>query len=391
MQLQSRGCSVRIFVPDPCTNPQFTEVTQGRVPINSVATWIPRAIGGRVRVPLTLLRTAMAARSLARAGDSLDLVFCDVVPHVIRLVKRLTGLPVLYFCHFPDLLLTLPGSRRSMSYQLYRWPLDELEIDGMLSADRVVVNSHFTASVVRQCIPALPEGRMHVVHPGVPAAAVRRPASRADSNIQLLSISRFDPRKNLTLAIESLAALREIVPPRVFERVRLVLAGHHDVRLAEQRAYVQALRALAQTLQCHGACASGVFAIAGGLRRTARKQQMRPLHTAGGTFRLCAARGDGCRLPGRRSQPRRSNRDGSRRRDGSALSADTRGICRCPQDGHRGSRARRPLRAVGSGPCCTELLHRCVWRETLGRYRTAPRATVASTGTPLLLSRRSIP
>ena len=249
MQLQSRGCRVRFFVPDPCTDPQFTEVTQGRVPINSVATWIPRAIGGRVRVPLTLLRTAMTARSLARAGGSLDLVFCDVVPHVIPLVKRLTGLPVLYLCHFPDLLLTLPGSRRSMSYQLYRWPLDKLEIDGMLSADRVVVNSHFTASVVRQCIPALPEGSLQVVHPGVPAATVRRPASRADSNIQLLSISRFDPRKNLTLAIESLAVLREIVPAGVFERVRLVLAGHYDVRLAEQRRHVQALRALAQTLQ----------------------------------------------------------------------------------------------------------------------------------------------
>ena len=102
MQLQSRGCRVRFFVPDPCTDPQFTEVTQGRVAINSVATWIPRAIGGRVRVPLTLLRTAMAARSLARSGGSLDLVFCDVVPHVIPLVKRLTGLPVLYF--------SLPGS-----------------------------------------------------------------------------------------------------------------------------------------------------------------------------------------------------------------------------------------------------------------------------------------
>ena len=95
-QLQSRGCRVRFFVPDPCAAPQFDEVSSGNMSITPVATWIPAQIGGRVRAPLAVLRTARAARTLATTVEAFDLVFCDVVPHVIPLVKRLTSLPVLY-------------------------------------------------------------------------------------------------------------------------------------------------------------------------------------------------------------------------------------------------------------------------------------------------------
>jgi alpha-1,3/alpha-1,6-mannosyltransferase len=248
-QLQSRGCRVRFFVPGPCTDPQFSEVSQGLVPISSVATWLPAHVGGRVRAPLAVLRTAKAARTLATNVDAFDLVFCDVVPHVIPLVKRLTSLPVLYFCHFPDLLLTPLGWRKSLAYRLYRRPLDALEVAGVLAADTVVVNSHFTASVVRQWIPALTGEHVQVVHPGVRLPAVPRPWGPVDGDdIQLLSISRFDPRKNLALAIESLAALRQVIPAELFARVRLVLAGNYDGRLAEQRCLVEELRRLAQTL-----------------------------------------------------------------------------------------------------------------------------------------------
>ena len=119
----------------------------------------------------------------------------------------------------------------------------------MLAADTVVVNSHFTASVVRQWIPALTAEQVQVVHPGVRVPAVPRPRGLVDGhNIQLLSISRFDPRKNLTLAIESLAALRQVLPTELFARVRLILAGHYDATLAEQRCLVEELRVLAQTL-----------------------------------------------------------------------------------------------------------------------------------------------
>ncbi len=249
-QYQARACDVRFFVPDACTGPQFAEVISGTVPITCVTPLVPRQLAGRLRAPLAVVRTAVAARRLAAHRDSTDMVFCDVVAHVIPYVKRLTGRPVLYYCHFPDVLLTADGSRESASYRWYRRPVDTLERDGVLAADRVLVNSAFTASIVRTWLPALPEDRLHVVHPGVPVAtATVAPMPRGPGDaIQILSISRFDPRKNLPLAIDAVAALRGLVAPDVFARVRLTLAGHFDDRLPEQRVLLEALRARARAL-----------------------------------------------------------------------------------------------------------------------------------------------
>jgi alpha-1,3/alpha-1,6-mannosyltransferase len=249
-QYQARRCDVRFFVPDACTGPQFSEVTTGLVAITSVRPLAPLHLGGRLRAPLALARTTTAARCLAGRRDRTDLVFCDVVAHVIPYVKRKMRCPVVYYCHFPDVLLTSDGARDSAAYGWYRRLIDAREESGVLAADRVLVNSAFTASVVRDWLPGLPVDRLQVVHPGVPipAAPVAMPKADADSPISLLSISRFDPRKNVPLAVDALAALRPLVPRHVFERVRLVLAGHFDDRLPEQRVLLDHLRARAATL-----------------------------------------------------------------------------------------------------------------------------------------------
>ena len=233
---------MQFHVPAGEPVPEFPEVTSGAVAVERVPTWLPVHIGGRVRSPLAIARTAAAARALARSPQPPDLIFCDVVSHVVPLVKRLTGRPVLFFCHFPDLLLTAEGSRGSLAYRLYRRPLDRREEQGLRAADRVVVNSAFTAGKVAEAFPGL--GReLTVVHPGVPMDAVPFSTPIPDAGeITLLSINRFDPRKNLSLAVEALAALRALVPAGTFGRVRLVLAGRFDQSLPEQATVVQGLR-----------------------------------------------------------------------------------------------------------------------------------------------------
>jgi alpha-1,3/alpha-1,6-mannosyltransferase len=80
---------------------------------------------------------------------------------------------------------------------------------------------------------------------GATASTGALPAPVGNEAIVLLSIGRFDPRKNLPLALQALAALRVRTAPDLFSRVRLVFAGHlndrwpaaRDVRAAlEQRA-----------------------------------------------------------------------------------------------------------------------------------------------------------
>jgi alpha-1,3/alpha-1,6-mannosyltransferase len=62
----------------------------------------------------------------------------------------------------------------------------------------------------------------------------------------LLSVNRYDPSKNLPLAIEALARLRERVPSEVFGAVRLVMAGGYDERRREQRDTLHGLERMAR-------------------------------------------------------------------------------------------------------------------------------------------------
>ena len=250
VQYQARGCTVRFVVPGELAGPQFAEVTERAVPIANVTTPLPVHVAGRLRAPLAVARTKAAARSIARGREPTDLVFCDVVAHAIPYVQRRTRRPVLYYCHFPDVLLTSQDARGSAWYRWYRRGVDASEAAGVRAADRVLVNSAFTAGVVRGWLPDLPDDRLQIVHPGVPvrsATVSPIPCGPADT-IRIISISRFDPRKNQPLAIEALAALRSLVPAEVYGRVRLVMAGHFDERLPEQHALLARLRADAAAL-----------------------------------------------------------------------------------------------------------------------------------------------
>ena len=74
---------------------------------------------------------------------------------------------------------------------------------------------------------------MRVLYPGVAVQATVPSPAPHDAGIVILSVTRFDPRKNLPLAIDAIEALRHKTPTDVFAKVRLILAGYHDVRLPE--------------------------------------------------------------------------------------------------------------------------------------------------------------
>ena len=242
LELDARGHEVTLFVGDR-QEAQLDEVRAGRVRVVAVGRKLPPHVAQRLRAPAAILRTAWAARALAKARPAPDVVVVDLVPHVIPLVRRLTRAPVACYCHFPDLLL---APRRRGLYALYRAPLDRLEERGLVAADRVLVNSRFTGSVVQVTFPRLSGASVEVVHPGVEVAATR-PAPWAGEPL-ILSVNRFDPGKNLPLAVDALAALRERMPATAFAAVRLVLAGHFDERLAETRALGAELEARAARL-----------------------------------------------------------------------------------------------------------------------------------------------
>jgi len=242
LELGARGHDVTLYVGDR-QEAQLDEVKAGRVRVVAVGGRLPAHVAQRLRAPAAILRAAWAARALARARPAPDVVVVDLVPHVIPLLRRLIRAPVACYCHFPDLLL---APRRRGLYALYRAPLDRLEERGLAAADRVLVNSRFTASVVQVTFPRLDAAAFDVVHPGVEVGAAP-PAPPAGEPL-ILSVNRFDPTKNLGLAVDALGALRERMPGPAFAGVRLVLAGHFDARLAETRALGAELEARAARL-----------------------------------------------------------------------------------------------------------------------------------------------
>jgi alpha-1,3/alpha-1,6-mannosyltransferase len=157
--------------------------------------------------------------------------------------------PTVFYCHFPDQLLT---PRRTFFYKLYRAALDRYEEWSTGCADRVLVNSRFTAGVFQDTFPSLRHIDPDVLYPGVRCGADTPPmAPAADDRITLLSINRFDPSKNLTLAVDAFAALRGLLDTSLFRRTRLVLAGSVDRRLTEQGQLLKLLQRRIDELQLH--------------------------------------------------------------------------------------------------------------------------------------------
>jgi len=247
LELGARGHAVTLFVGDR-QEAQLDEVRAGLVRVVAVGRLLPSQILQRLRAPAAIARAAWAARALARAMPEVDVVVCDLVPHVIPFLRRLVRAPVACICYFPDLLL---APRRRGLYALYRAPLDRLEAAGLAAADRVLVTSRFTASVVRATFPRLAAGALEVVYPGVDVSDAP-PAAAPAGEALVLSVNRFDPGKNLALAIDAFAALRARLAPAAFATARLVLAGHVDARLAEARALAAELEARAARLGIEG-------------------------------------------------------------------------------------------------------------------------------------------
>ncbi len=128
------------------------------------------------------------------------------------------------------------------------------------------MNSRFTAGVVRETFPRL---RMHteVVYPPinieqfarVPSAAEvlaiggePAPYLRAGQRF-VLSLNRYERKKDVALAVRALGLLRTQLSATAFSTLHLVVAGGYDPQLRENHEYLAELRSIVaeQRLDAH--------------------------------------------------------------------------------------------------------------------------------------------
>ena len=155
---------------------------------------------------------------------------------------RLLGLPTIFYCHYPDLLLST--DRTSLLKRLYRLPLDWLEQWTTGLADILLVNSNFTKEVFRNTFPRLNRLEPAVLYPSLSTKIFQvllrsiyvevkliehikeegtRPTELPPGDVTFLSLNRFERKKNVALAIRAFAAAGG--------NGRLVVAGGWDSRL----------------------------------------------------------------------------------------------------------------------------------------------------------------
>ena len=188
--------------------------------------------------------------------DRVDGAFVDIVTLPVA-IFALFNIPVLFYCHFPDkeLVQTLRKVKRSSKVSnAYRAVIDYGERAALRCASQVVCNSNFTKDVFCKSFPSI--GIMpKVVYPCISRTDLdanqiakvdelrKSEDSFRDKRI-LLSINRFERKKNIALAIDAFALLHHSNIDTT--QLTLVVAGGYDERVKENIEYYEELRQLAR-------------------------------------------------------------------------------------------------------------------------------------------------
>ena len=106
--------------------------------------WVPRHFFGIFHALLASVRCLWATCALLLHDPDCQVVVVDQVSSPIVLLRLASNAAVLFYCHFPDMLL---ATRKSFLRRLYRAPVNAFEEISTGLAHKVVVNSKFTADV----------------------------------------------------------------------------------------------------------------------------------------------------------------------------------------------------------------------------------------------------
>lgn len=232
--LQNRGHKIIIYTsycdPGHC----FDEARDGTLDVLVRGDRIfPATVLGRFKILCSILRQIHLLCAITWSGE-----LGKLKPSAFFIDQLSAGVPflrwffedtrILFYCHFPDLLLV--QGRKNWYKRVWRVGFDWIEGWGIRGADRVVVNSAFTKGVVQGLWPGLggKERGVGIVYPCVHTEKSDGNRSIEDENEEmwkgkrvLLSINRFESKKNIGLAIKAFAGLKA----KDREGVRLVIAG----------------------------------------------------------------------------------------------------------------------------------------------------------------------
>ncbi|KAG9149981.1 hypothetical protein Leryth_010048 [Lithospermum erythrorhizon] len=244
VQLASRGHSVRVFTSHHDKNRCFEETVSGVFPVTVYGDFLPRHLFYRFHAVCAYIRCIFLSLCILFFWPSFDVVLADQVSVVIPLLKLSKSTKVVFYCHFPDLLL---AQHTSILRRIYRKPIDFLEEITTGMAHLILVNSKFTASTFAKTFKRLHARgiRPAVLYPAVNLDQFTKPNA---TKLNFLSINRFERKKNISLAISAFSMLHNtgnVLHGSNLADTSLTIAGGFDKRLKENVEYLEELKSLA--------------------------------------------------------------------------------------------------------------------------------------------------
>ncbi|KAF9239109.1 glycosyltransferase family 4 protein [Melanogaster broomeanus] len=226
---------VAFIHPDLGIATAFDETRDGTLRVHSYRLTIPSFLAWKIHILLAHARQLHLTRFLlSSSAPQYDIFFVDQLSTCIPLLRSLGGIRVLFYCHFPDKLLAY-GAFKNVGFlkALYRYPMDWLEEVTTRQADLIVANSKFTARVTTAHFTSI-KATPKVVHPGINIKAYQAPVDWTEPDVvqvtsqrpTLISLNRFEMKKNAALAINAFALLRDKASAKhISPNMRLVLGG----------------------------------------------------------------------------------------------------------------------------------------------------------------------
>ncbi|CAK9151716.1 unnamed protein product [Ilex paraguariensis] len=246
VELATCGHNVHVFTAHHDKTRCFEETLAGTFPVTVYGAFLPRHIFYRFHAICAYLRCIFVALCVLFMWPSFDVVLADQVSVVVPLIKLKKSIKVVFYCHFPDLLL---AQHTTFLRSIYRKPIDFIEEMTTGMANLILVNSKFTASTFAKTFNNLhAKGiRPAVLYPAVNLDQFDEPSA---FKLNFLSINRFERKKNINLAISAFAMLRtlegNVVQDNNAADVSLTIAGGFDKRLKENVEYLEELKSLAE-------------------------------------------------------------------------------------------------------------------------------------------------
>ncbi|KAJ3215872.1 Alpha-1,3-mannosyltransferase-like protein [Dinochytrium kinnereticum] len=247
--LQRLGHKVTIFTSHHDPKHCFEETANGTLDVKVYGDWLPRHIGGKFMIFFALLRNLYL---------SLCLMFLSIISPASSAASEVALVDQISLS-IPILRLFYP---RSWIKRLYRAPFDAVEEFTTGMADETLVNSEFTRGVFKGEFRSIKK-RPTVLHPGIQTSIQSEDstfgASIPSSALEpfahtkfLLSVNRFERKKDISLAVKSFAKMLvngTAGDLRLFLAGAKSLKGGYDNRVKENVEYHQELQALCDSFK----------------------------------------------------------------------------------------------------------------------------------------------